>query len=126
MPTDTWPTDYGRPMNVYFVSSAPIQAKYDDSNKSWEATIEWTGPVPDGALTRLATELKLKAADMPKSATLTVFKNGANPDGYGSDLYFSPGRPLLPWSWSWFGVLLVLGGLWFWIKRRSRRLAGVA
>jgi LPXTG-motif cell wall-anchored protein len=33
---------------------------------------------------------------------------------------------LLPWSWSWFGVLLALGGLWFWMKRRSRRMADVA
>ena len=119
MPTDTWPSGYHRPMRVYFVSSSPVQAKYEGSGKYWEADNTFTGRIDDNILHTVAYALNLANSDMPEHATLTVFDNGDNPDGYGEDLIFEPTRSWL-WAYEAGLVLVVVYGVVY-FRRRSRK-----
>ena len=119
MPKDTWPPNWYRPMNVYFVSSSPMKGVYEGSDSKWEAEVRYAGSLGNGAVDELAGELKLKREDMPAHATMTVFKNGDNPDGYAFDLNFEP-RPSYLWAaWLLGGAASIL----ILIKVRMRRMS---
>ncbi len=108
MPLDTWPASHARPMNVYFISSAPVVSRYVDTNGNWEAQVRYTGKLDDGTMGAVAKDLILSGSDMPTNATMTVFRNGSNPDGYDHDLYFAVAAPGAAWTWVLGAIIVVI------------------
>lgn len=88
MPEDTWPKGHVRPVALYFVGPGQAAAIYRDGKEKWEATKQWSGPLPDVERTGLGKELNLKVEDIPASSTVTVFYNRHNEHGYDRDLDF--------------------------------------
>lgn len=88
MPKDTWPSGWRRPLNVYFVAPSAIRAKYIDSGRSWEANIRWTGLLQPVVRDDFVKSLGLKNSNIPNDATVTVFENQVNHNGYDMDLAF--------------------------------------
>lgn len=88
MPSDTWPPGWKRPLTVYFVSTGRAESRYVARDASWEAQVDWAGPMTSSVATRLAGQLNLHKSAIPRDATLTVFVNKANRNGFDSDLVF--------------------------------------
>lgn len=119
MPKDTWPEGHNRPLKLYFVAAHAIDAKYVDTNDHWEATKEWSGPLPADQRADLAEELGLKESDLPENAQVTIFENGRNKHGYDQDLTFAASSNIGPYLGGGIVVVLVAG--WLMIQRNRRR-----
>ena len=105
MPGDTWPDGHFRPMSLYFVAAGVARASYRGTNTDWEADIRWSGALPRRAAKELADAVDLKVTDIPAEATVTVFRNSTNAQGYDRDLKFDTYQTLIP-TWA-LGVILV-------------------
>lgn len=106
MPSDTWPSGHFRPMSLYFVSYGVARATYRGTNKGWEANVKWSGALPRSVATKLAKAIDLDVTEIPPDATVTVFENTSNAQGYDRDLKFATYTSILP-TWA---IVLVLGG----------------
>ncbi len=106
MPSDTWPKGHYRPMSLYFVSYGVARASYRGENKAWEADVRWSGALPRDSARALADAIGLDVTEIPADATLTVFRNTENAQGYDRDLRFATYTSLIP---TWL-LLLLLGG----------------
>lgn len=120
MPKDTWPEGHNRPLKLYFVSSSQMDAKYVETDDHWEASTEWSGPLPQSSRQALASALHLKDADLPANAQVTIFENRLNEKGYDRDLYFAASSGQLPWNWIIPGGLLAL--LYAFTRSRRNRI----
>lgn len=123
MPKDTWPEGHVRPLKLYFVAAHAINAKYVDTNDHWEATKQWSGPLPVSQRAGLAKELGLLESDLPKDAQVTIFENRRNNHGYDQDLTFASSTNYGPFLGG--GIALVLFTGWLVIQRNRRRFVPV-
>lgn len=105
MPTDTWPQGHYRPMALYFIGGGYARAQYRGDSSDWEAEIAWSGQLPLDKYELLADQLGLELTDLPYNATVTVFHNTENAQGYDKDLFFLEYNSILP-TWA---VMLLAG-----------------
>lgn len=119
MPSDTWPAGHDRPLKLYFVAASSIDAKYVDTHDHWEASKEWSGPLPADQRSGLAGELGLKESDIPANAQVTIFENKKNEKGYGEDLVFVASTNYGTYIGG--GIVVVLVGAWLMVQRNRRR-----
>jgi hypothetical protein len=120
MPRDTWPAGWKRPMTVYFVAAGPGVSRYVGSDANWEAQVRDSVPLTEDDAARLAKNLGLRTQDLPGRPSLTVFENGANPDGYDRDIYFATMGGVGPWPWVGGAAAIFVIGLWA-LTMRGRR-----
>jgi hypothetical protein len=125
MPTDTWPEGHQRPMDLYFIAAGKSRAEYVGSTRPWEARVRWTGTMPDSLRPEFAKNIGLKEKDLPPKATVTVFQNGHNGDGYPKDLYFqvapAQANDVPAPAYPWIACLGLLGAGATMAGRRARR-----
>ena len=124
MPSDTWPKQHVRPMALYFVGGGTARAHYRGDSSDWEAEIAWSGPLPADEHRQLADLLGLEVTDIPMNATVTVFHNTKNAQGYDNDLFFLEYNTILP---TWAVLILAVATVVFVIvivKSRKREPEG--
>jgi hypothetical protein len=122
MPSDTWPKGHYRPIALYFVSKGIARGQYRQGGGAWEAREHWSGDLPREQAMELASNIGLQPEEIPEEATLTVFANTRNAQGYDSDVYFLTYHSVLP-TWAVFVVLGLLlgGGVWLVLRKRAGR-----
>lgn len=124
MPSDTWPEGHYRPISLYFVSIGVARGKYRGGDGEWEAKVRWSGDLPRETATKLASLVSLDQMDIPEGATVTVFQNTANAQGYEYDVYFLTYTSVLP---TWLVIVIavaVIGGLAYALIKSRRSAPG--
>jgi len=118
-PGDAWQAGVRQPMKVYFISSGPIAARYEGTNKDWEADETFTGDIREDAAQEIAQQLNLNRDDLPKHPVVTAFDNSKSSGLYSTDLYFVNTFRL---SWITIAVAVAIAAVLIYAWRR-RKLA---
>ncbi len=118
MPADTWPQGHARPLHLFVITNGPAIADYEDDRDKWEASLEWDKPLNEDEINKVATDLNLPAAELPRNSHLTVFRNSVNKHGYDRDLVFTSAFVMPAYAWWGIGIASFAGAMAF---RRSRR-----
>ena len=124
MPSDTWPEGHYRPISLFFVSNGVARGKFRGGDGEWEAKVRWSGELPRETARDLASLVSLDVMDIPEGATVTVFQNTENAEGYDHDVYFLTYTSVLP---TWLIVVIavaVIGGFTFALIKSRRSAPG--
>ena len=125
MPKDDWAESGRKAMNVFFLSSAPVESRYENTNEPWSGSVRWSGQLNNSVSGELSQYLGLSHENLPRTLTMTAFQSGYDAKGYANDLYFieKPAKVVL-WPWE-IGAAVVALVIWR-VRARPRSEASEA